>query len=181
MDNPYAPPGTEVADLAPVQATAQPWYHATSALKLLLLTLATGGIYQYVWFYKNWKLHRLRSGEEVSPAARTFFAVFYCYPLLQRIRSAGAGSPGATFPAGPLATLWIISSLLWKLPDPYWLVIFLAPLALLPVQRAINTINQQQVAGHDPNTRITAWNWVVLVMGLPIFALAVYGTFVGAA
>jgi hypothetical protein len=70
-----------------------------------------------------------------------------------------------------------VASFLWKLPDPYWLITFLGVFALVPAQQAVNELNATAAPGHDPNTRFRGWNWVAVLLGLPLFALAVFGTF----
>ena len=68
-------------------------------------------------------------------------------------------------PAGPLAIGWIAASLSWRLPDPYSLIGFLAPLLLAPVQRHVNRINALAAPDHDKNTRFSGWNWLAVVAG----------------
>ena len=180
MDNsPFAPPQAVVADVAPppapgAQAVA---YFPVSRTKLLVLTFCTLGIYQYYWFYKNWKIIKERTGEDIYPFWRTFFAVFFCYQLFDRVRKHASESAPSDLSAGLLAAVWIIVTILHRLPDPYWLVTFLSVFALLPVQEEMNAINQDAAPQHDPNARFTAWNWVAVLVGGPFFLLAVYGTF----
>ncbi len=178
--NPYAPPTTEVADPAPV-AHATPIFHAVSPLKLLILSFGTLGLYQYYWIYKNWQLHKLRTGEDISPLPRAFFAIFFVYQLFKNIDHRTEEHSTRRIPAGPLAILWVVATLLWKLPDPYWLVTYLSILVLVPVQLAVNELNAVAAPGHDENSRFTVWNWVAVLLGLPFFALAIVGTFFPAA
>jgi hypothetical protein len=180
--NPYAPPQAAVADIAaaPASTGAAPVFFAVSTTKLLVLSFCTLGLYQYFWFYKNWRIVRDRSGESISPFWRTFFAVFFCYQLFDRVRKHDPDSPAADLSAGALAAAWIIPTILWRLPDPYWLIVFAAIFALLPVQAAMNAVNRKAVPDHDPNTRFSIWNWVAVALGGPFFLLAVYGTFMPA-
>lgn len=173
--NPYAPPQAHVADVTPTGAL--PVFFATTTLKLVLLSLATLGLYQIYWFYQNWRLHRQRTGEKVSPVWRAVFAVFFCYPLFLRIRDYEETSEDSKLLAGPLATAWIVPTLLSRLPDPYWLITFASVFALIPVQSRINQLNAQFAPGHDPNTQFSVWNWLAIVLGLPFLALALVGTF----
>lgn len=174
--NPYAPPVAVVAD-APQEASALPVFHAVSPLKLIVLSFGTFGIYQYYWLYRNWKLHRQRTGEEVLPLARAIFAIFFVYQLFRHIDGEAEKWNTRRVPSGALATCWIVCALTWRLPDPYWLVTFLAAVFLVPVQQAVNAINAMAVPGHDANARFRGWNWVAIFVGLPFFALAVFGTF----
>jgi hypothetical protein len=176
--NPYEPPKALVADMPAAGAgeTDGPAFFLVSSTKLVVLSLCTVGIYEYYWFYKNWRIIRDRTGEDISPFWRTFFALFYCYQLFDRVRKHSPELSTSGFPAGLLAAGWIILSVVWKLPDPYWLVTFLSVFILLPVQQAINGINQAAASRHDPNARFSGWNWVAVCLGGPLFLLALYGT-----
>jgi hypothetical protein len=103
--------------------------------------------------------------------------VFFCYQLFDLIRNENKKLKISDLPAGLLASAWIIVTILWKLPDPYWLITFLAVLFLLPVQHAINRINKLAVPTHADNSRFTAWNWITVGIGGPFFLLALYRTF----
>jgi succinate dehydrogenase/fumarate reductase cytochrome b subunit len=143
----------------------------------VVLSFCTLGLYQYYWFYKNWRIVRDRTNEQIIPFWRGFFAVFFCYSLFSRIQQYSPDLPATKLAAGPLAATWIILSLSWRLPEPYALVSFLAILVLAPVQHAINGINHALAPAHEPNARFSAWNWVAVCLGGPLFLLAVYGSF----
>lgn len=177
--NPFAPPQSAVADVfAPPPSSADaPVFFPVSRTKLLVLSFCTLGLYQYYWFYKNWRGIRDRTNEDISPFWRAFFAIFFCYQLFDRVRRHDPASPASGLNAGALAAAWIILTLLWKLPDPYGLLVFFAIFALLPVQAAMNAVNHKAAPNHNPNTRFSAWNWVAVALGGPFFLLAVYGTF----
>jgi len=153
-------------------------YFAVSLLKFTLMSIFTFGIYELYWFYRNWTLIRQREGTDISPFWRAFFAVFFCYPLFSRIRAyATSLDLHQSVPAGPLAAGWIITTLLWKLPDPYWLLSNLAFLFILPVQAVANRINSTVAPDHDPNRHFTAWNLVGVASGAVLMILAIIGTF----
>ena len=121
--NPYAPPAAAVADIAAdVQAPA---YFPISPAKLVLMCFGTLGFYQYYWFYKNWTAHKQRTGEDIFPFWRTVFGVIFCYPLVRRIGEAASGHGLEVRGLGWWAAAWIVPSLLWRLPDPYWLLTYL--------------------------------------------------------
>ena len=82
-----------------------------------------------------------------------------------------------SLPAGPLAAAWIITSLLYKLPDPFWLVSMLAFLFILPIQALANRINATVAPIHDPNRRFTGWNIATVAGGGIFFLLAIIGLF----
>lgn len=181
--NPYAPPQAEVTDLGTVSTgpVNSPAFFPVSKTKLLVLSICSLGMYQYYWFYRNWKIIRERTGEDLSPFWRAFFAIFFIHSLFKRVKSHSAVPLTSGLAAGELATVWVVLTLLYRLPDPYWLVAFLAIWALLPVQAEINAINASESPGHDPNTRFSGWNWLMVALGGPFFLMAVYGTFMPAA
>jgi hypothetical protein len=177
--NPYMAPAAAVEDPTRTHAdTGEPAFFAVSPLKLVVMSLCTFGLYEFWWFYQNWRIIRMRTKEAIRPFWRTFFAVLFCYQLFLRVRGHGPGLPAAGLAAGPLAAAWIILTSLWKLPDPWWLVSFLAVFALLPVQSAITKVNDAVAPGHAPNSRFSAWNWGAVAIGGPLFLLGVIATLV---
>ena len=158
--------------------TQVPPFFPVSIVKFTVLSLTTFGIYELFWFYKNWRLIREREGH-LSPFWRTVFAYFFCYEMFKHIRDYPTPTrANATLPAGPLTAGWILVSLLWRLPDPYWFVSFLAFLFLIPVQMAANKVNSSVVPTHDPNSRFTAANWAAVVVGGLLLLLDIVGEFV---
>jgi hypothetical protein len=53
--------------------------------KFLILSVCTFGVYQLVWFYRQWRWVREHEGSRIWPLARTFFMPLWCFALLQRI------------------------------------------------------------------------------------------------
>jgi hypothetical protein len=177
--NPYAPPAAVVSDVEPDQKEAEtPAFFAVSVTKLVILSLCTLGLYEMYWFYKNWQLIRLREQSDISPGPRAFFALLYCYPCFSRIREFGVkAGVMPNLSAGALATGWILSTLTWRLPEPYSLLAFAAIVFLVPVQSHVNEINAAVAPGHSPNHRFTKWNWLAVALGGPILILAIVGSF----
>jgi hypothetical protein len=161
----------------PTESSQAP-YFAVSLLKFTVMSICTFGIYKLYWFYKNWNLIKQRERTNIAPFWRAFFAYFFCYQCFSHIRARSASlGLHQLAPAGPLAVGWIITTLLWKLPDPYWLLSTLAFLFILPVQALANRINSTITPLHDPNRRFTAWNLVGVVVGAISVILATIGTF----
>jgi hypothetical protein len=158
-------------------ARDQPSCFPVSLLKLTVMSIATLGIYELYWFYKNWNLIKQREKIKMAPFWRAFFAYLFCYQCFSDIR-AQAASLGLrqSLPAGPLAVGWIITSLLWKLPDPYWFVSFFSFVFILPVQALANRVNARITSDYDPNQEFTGWNWAGVVVGAIILTLAILGT-----
>jgi hypothetical protein len=163
-------------DVSAIAATKQPLFFSVSALKLIVLSTCTFGLYEIYWFYRNWQLIKHHEQSDIWPAARSIFGTIFCYSLFRRVRERALAESIPAPSAGALAVCWIVGSLLYKLPDPYWLVCFLAVLLLLPVQAAMNAINAKHCPDYDRNSRFTAWNIVAIVLGGMFFLLSLYGT-----
>ena len=157
-----------------------PPFFPVSTTKFLLLSVCTLGLYELYWFYKNWQLIQAREGVSVSPFWRAFFAFFFCYQVFTRIRDYPTQTQrNKKLAAGALAAGWIVTTVLWKLPDPYWLTSMFAVLFMVPVQRAAATVNTEVAPESDQNHRLSAVNWITIVVGGILVLLAVIGTFMG--
>jgi hypothetical protein len=179
-------PGDSFSTAEEQQSSSQaplmpPLFFAVSLLKFAVLSVCTLGIYHLYWFYKNWQLIRVRDQCDISPFWRAFFAMLFCYPCFVRIKLAGAARDiGGAPPFGVLAILWMLFELAWRLPGPLGLLSFLSVGFLLPVQTYVNRINVAAAPTCSPNSRFTSWNWIAVVLGGPMVALAVAGSFIPA-
>lgn len=180
MQNPYAPPESRVTDVASNAADAagasEAPFFAVSALKFIVLTIVTIGFYELYWFYKNWQRIRDRERLSIRPFWRAFFAIFFVYALLCRVRDYPApAGVRVRLAAGPLATAWIVLTLMTQLPDPYWILSLFSSLLLLPARSQIARIHAAVAPAQDPNSRFSAANWVTIVLGGCFFALVLVG------
>ncbi len=91
-------------------------------------------------------------------------------------REGTARSLGNAPAMGPLTTLWIVVTLAWRLPDPYWLVSHPAVVALVPVQVYVNRINAKDAPNHEVNNRFSALNWLGVAGDGLILILSIAGT-----
>jgi len=153
-------------------------YFAVSLLKLAVMSICTFGLYEFYWFYENWRRIRNREGPRIKPFLCALFAYFTCYYCFTRIDN-HAASIGLhqSIPTAVLAIGWVLTTLLWKLPDPYWLVSSLSFLFILPAQALANRINATIVPDHDPNRRFTAWNFACVAVVAAFLILAIVGSF----
>ncbi len=159
-------------------APPKPLYFPVSTTKLVVMSLCTFGLYEVYWFYKNWCLIKQRDSSEIKPFWRTLFALIFCHACFKDIQTTADKLGTQTFNADIMAVGWILTSLLWRLPDPYWLVSVGALLFMLPVQNAVNEINAAAAPGHDPNTRFGGWNIAGVVVGGLLFVLGLVGAFI---
>ena len=148
-----------------------PLFFPVPVTKFVVMSLATAGLYELYWLYRNWCLVRDRERTDIWPFWRAFFGYFFIYPLLARIYDQ---QPRSRTPV-LLAVGWIGLNLLWRLPDPYWFVSFLSLFLLLPAQLVANRRNAKAAPDHDRNERFTPWNWVAVVLGVAFWGLAIAG------
>ncbi|WP_028294110.1 hypothetical protein [Oceanobacter kriegii] len=155
-----------------------PIYFAVSPLKLVVMSICTMGIYELYWFYKNWVLIKEREKLNIMPFWRAVFAYFFCYSFFKKVEaSAVDASLERSLSPGLLAAGWIIVTLLWKLPAPFWLITYFAVIFLLPVQALVDNINEVNSPGHAKNSKFTGWNIFGVVVGGLFFLLILLGTF----
>ena len=156
---------------------ADAMYFAVSPLKLIVMATCTFGLYELYWFYKHWRCVRERE-PTIVPIARAFFAILFCYPLFDRIQNTGkAYNITKSIAPGALAFGYVVTTILWRLPDLYWLLSYLSVLFLVPVQMAANEINHKTASNHDPNGKFSVGNVVTVLIGGVLLALVVRSSF----
>jgi hypothetical protein len=164
------------AEPATEDAAILPPFFAVSLVKLAVMSFFTLGLYEFYWFYRNWQRVRVRQRVDISPFWRAFFGIIFCYDCFKRIKDFGAQQGLVDGPPILVLTIgWILTTIFWRLPDPFWLVSLVSFVFLLPVQAYANQINEEKTPAHDPNSRLTAWNWVGIVIGSIVFLLAIIG------
>jgi hypothetical protein len=174
-DNPSA--SSLAAHSPPPLPEMPPVFFPVSPLKLVIMSTVTFGIYELYWFYKNWKLIKERTGRDIMPFWRAFFGVFFCYSCFREVEEAARFRGISFLSPGLLAAIWIILTICWRLPDPYWLVCWLTPFVLVPVQNAINRLNIEIAPNHNRNSRFSGWNIAGIVLGGILFVLSIIGAF----
>lgn len=153
-------------------------YFSVSTTKLLVMTFCTFGLYEVYWFYKNWSLIKKRDSLNIRPFWRAFFSIFFCHACFEDIH-AGAEKLGLqkNFSAAALSAGWILATIAWRLPDPYWLLTYCAVLFMIPVQGVANEINRSASPDHEINSRYGGWNIFGIVVGGIMFLLSLVGAF----
>jgi len=164
---------------APPDAPQETPYFAVGIFKLATLSIASFGLYLLFWFYQHWRCEYTRTGESLNPVARAFFSPIFAYSLFSRVKAQLTSEEQEDL-ASPafLATAYFLLIVAGRLPDPYWLLAFLAFLPLLPVQIAINRLNQRCAPGAPLNDRFTKANIALIVLGAFVLGLMLLGLFV---
>lgn len=165
---------SENPELKPVE----PHFFTASPLKLVVMSVYTMGIYQLYWFYKNWKLIKERTGQKIWPFWRAVFSPIMAYSCFKEIKAcAGECKIQESLPIGLLAIAYFVISVIWKLPDPYWLISLFSFLPLMQVNSVALKINQQSDAGYVQNGRFSALNWGGIVVGGALLFFVLIATF----
>lgn len=146
--------------------------------KLVLMMLATFGLYQIFWGYKHWTAIRTRTREEMMPLARGFFAIFFFHLLAKEVNDAAEQQRiERRLQVSALMVLFVIFWFSQLLPDPGWLLWFGIVIPLVLLQRLANEVIQKASPLVDRNDAIRGWNWLAVVLGIPFFFLALIGAF----
>lgn len=101
------------------------------------------------------------------PFWRACFAFIYCYPLLKRIKNTST-LQGIASEFSPYWNSWIWI-LMFNLSsfsnEPLVIAVsYLSVISLLPIQVAVNQLNQKIVPGHNPNSSFSKLNIVLIVL-----------------
>ena len=71
---------------------------------------------------------------------------------------------------------YFVISILWKLPDPYWLIAFFTFIPMLPLVNAMNTYWQKEEK-NLPLKKYTWWQIVLIIFAIILLILTIIGTF----
>ena len=177
QDNIYAPPQASLTQET-TEPLGLPPFYVVSITKLVLLYVATLGFYTVYWFWKHWSRYKREKKLDIWPVPRAIFGIFFANSLNQEIdqwlRRSGQRynwSPGMW--AGAFISSGIAGRIINRIPDAVlpplpgfaigMLLMALNVTSLVQAQRAAN------LASGDPdgrgNSRLTAANWVCLVLG----------------
>lgn len=147
--------------------------------RLILLSIASCGLYEAYWIYKNWSYIKKRDELTIHPFWRGIFGMFFCHSLLKRIHTdtEARSMEEPSYSPGGLATGWVILMLLanfiGRAPGAGASIMsYLIPsfLLLVPVQIYINSVTHKA----NPDQPYYGWSSghvVCLVIGLAVWAI----------
>jgi hypothetical protein len=184
-ENVYASPEANLLN-EDVQAAG---FYVVARWKFILLSVLSFGLYFYYWSYKNWSLYKQRTQEELWPVARGIFYIFFVHRLYRHadktIHDSGRKS---SWDLEQWATVFVVLTLLAVVLDKLsshfegLLYLSLFAMALLPLRAYVASEGQQLInlAANDPqglgNNRLNAWNFLIIVPGIALWALVLIGT-----
>ena len=185
-DSIYATPAADVT--APT--TDEPRYYVVSATKFMLLSVLTLTLYFVYWFYRNWKLIKDADKDDTWPPLRGFFYIFFTHSLFSDVQR-NLDAEGRSFGWNPmvLATVFVVLTVALNIGDRIlpletmpalamslpFVGTFVVSVLLLNAQKAINFAAND--AGGSANARLTAVNWVWMLLGGAIWLLALIGIY----
>src|SRR5574341_995101 len=154
-------------------SNVQPVWH------FVILFIFSFGLYSVYWFYKNWKFLKEHSKLDISPFWRAIFQGIFAYSLFKKILVL-AKEKGYTenYSPGFLTILYIIISLLWRLPDPYWLISYFSFVPLLSIVNAINYYWKREQPELEIRKNFSSGDIVLLVIGGIFWIFVLIGIFV---
>ena len=170
--NPYAPPE---AALGSDPEAERHLFFPVGAAKLVVMSLCTASLYEFYWFYRNFRCMQAH-GRDIWPIPRALFFPITSFTLFRFIRERGV-----ELPAGVLAVLVFIFNLSWRIPGSAGSLSALSFVPLLPVRNAIEQINRQAAPDADLNTRIRGWNYLAVVLGVLGWGSVIVGLVMGPA
>ena len=159
--------------------------NAQSVWKFVLLAVLTFGVYEIIWFNRNWRQLKAHKNLDIRPGWRTvglfvpFYGLVLIYRQLSDIRefSKEVGleklfSPGSTL------LFWMIFTAAWKAPDPYWLISNLSVVPLVVVQGVLNSYWKNEQTGRVERKGFSGGQIALLVIGAIAWVLVLIGMFV---
>jgi len=172
---PAPPPRPEPREPMFMSGTRDPQWFLVGEVKLVVMVLATFGMYQLYWSYKQWD--RVRdAGDNVAPAPRALFALVFCYSLFRRILdSTHAVGVKTSLPAWLLTVGFIAPNTASRMPDPWYVLGLLVIIPLVAVQRVATAVAIAQGSTEDRNTRLTRANWTWIGVLMVLFWLMMLG------
>lgn len=188
---PIAPPPMAAMPVTPEKSIAQveddpkPILFYIPTARLLVMSILTFGIYQVLWFYRNWKFLRDRRHLEVSPFGRALFSIFYTHSLFRYIAEYNNLNDriAKQFSPGGWATLWVVAcfvtnALSRNIPQNQPLLLLVLPLLpvcfVLPAQNCIIRVNEVQPI-RPAYDGWSAGQFILLILGIVWWALILIG------
>lgn len=160
------------ADASASPPATGPLYFTVSGDKLAILSVASFGLYQVYWFYRNWTFSRDHGGRGRWPLPRAVLAPVLSLSLFREMRATLRQHALPGVPAGLLAALYFaLSASALLLPDPWWLTGLLSFAPLLVVQALVNRLHARVAPAAPRNTRYSLGNVALIVLGAVLWFL----------
>ena len=150
-------------------------FETTPVWKLILLSLATFGLYDLVWSYRYWKILKEDFEYDVLPPLRAIFmgfTNFWLFNILDKYMK--SFKINSIRPVG-LALLYLLFNICGKSDEVnIFLIAFLGVIPLAIIQHKINIINEKNNLPAKVNNWNTA-NTIWTILGIIFLVLAIIG------
>ncbi|MBC3541325.1 hypothetical protein ACFSC6_14915 [Rufibacter sediminis] len=163
------------------QEIIEEYHQVLPAWKFGLLCFLSFNLYLIYWNYKNWYfIKEMEEREEIMPIWRAIFVIFFGPSLYKNVleRAQSVGYPKSYSPA-VLFSVYVLITLLSRLPDPLWLLSLFSFLPLIPVLQARNYFFRKANPTGKTTSAFTGGEIIVVVLGAIFFALILVGLTVG--
>lgn len=171
--NPFEAPGTDplVSDM---EQSLDREFVSISISRLIILEIASFGLYHLVWFYRNFR----KAHSTGSAVFRTLFAGLACFELFRSMEmSAVEHEVKPVVPALAAGVMVLVFGVAtYFAPDRYAMLSpFVSAIPLALMQATVNATQQKRgVRGTD---HIGAGTIIVVVLGVTVWALNIAGLF----
>lgn len=143
-----------------------PYPYVISTWKLIIMSLATFGIYEIYWFYRQWKSFNAENNLKHGGFALGIYALFSplsSYSLFKHVSNdIKEANKGKGLEAGALAIVYFFLTRIW-----------LGFLPLISVQNRINLYWEGKYADKLVRSNFGVWNWII-VIGVVLAMISVF-------
>ena len=146
--------------------------------KFILLSVITAGIYELYWFYKTWKFLKEKNKLDISPFWRAFFSPLFAGSNAEHVlKLAKEKNYQKQYSPTIIGLSYIILDVVWRLPDPYWLISYFTFLPMIPIVEAMNFywLNEKP---NLPLKNFSWWQIILIIFGGIWLILVLIGVFV---
>lgn len=156
-----------------------PTQYIINTHKFIILSVLTFGLYHIWWIFKAWRFFLQKDQSDIMPAMRTIFAIFFLYPLFTEISAyAKEKNYSKDYPKPLFFIVYLILSLMVRLPDPYWILSILSFICLIPAFKALNYAKLK--SSEFQTIERTEWSAkyiVTIVIGSIFWILVLFGLY----
>jgi len=144
-----------------------PYPYVISIWKLVIMCLATFGLYEIYWFYRQWKsfntANNLKHGS-FTLWIYSLFAPLSSYSLFKHIsNNVKEINSGKGLESGGLAIVYFFLTRFW-----------LGFLPLIPVQNKINLYWERKYGNKLVRSNFGVWNWIIVVTVVIVLTFAIF-------
>lgn len=164
------------AGVSEIQKKPRPeFFYAVSKGKFILLSICTFGLYELIWFGRNWNLIQQQEKTKISPVWRALFSVFFFYEFANKVLEvAKRKGYEHTFWPGGLTVAYIFFVLASRFPEGWSLISLLSFLPFIPLLDAIFFVNE-----HVPNAKVDQHVHIIevvaVIVGGVLILFALFG------